>query len=318
MEGAPNLTVMPQLIGRPRLRLPKTCQTEARQQARPDTSTKSAPNEEADKAQRRSCGCKSPKDEAISYQQRALALKPVNPTALCNLGAALRGQGRLNEAIARYEQALAIRPNYPEALSNLANALKDQGRLDEAIARYEQALVIRPNYPEVLCNLGVALAEKGKLGEAISRYEQAIALKPEYAETLCNLGVAFTQQANLTKALDCYDRAIVIKPDYAEAHSNRAFCLNYLDEVTPRELFSAHIGWHKQIRGVESLPTAYLNTRHFPPTESRLCFARSLPTLRRVFSRATVKSPQPAGRRSILLCGCGPARRRHRSIERIC
>ena len=99
------------------------------------------------------------------------------------------------------------------------------------------------------------------MGEAISRYEQAIALKPKYAEALCNLGVAFTEQANLYKALDCFDQAIAIKPDYADAHSNRAFCLNYLDKVTPHELFSAHIDWHKQIRRVVSIPSAYPNTR---------------------------------------------------------
>ena len=94
-------------------------------------------------------------DEAIVCQKRALALKPLNPIALCNLGVAFRCQGKLDEAIARYEQALAIEPNYPEAISNLGNALKDQGRLDEAIARYEETLVIRPNHPEVLCILAL-------------------------------------------------------------------------------------------------------------------------------------------------------------------
>jgi predicted O-linked N-acetylglucosamine transferase (SPINDLY family) len=200
-------------------------------------------------------------DEAISCQERALALNSTNPIALCNLGVAFKCQGRLNEAIARYEQALAIQPDYPEALSNFGNALKDQGKLDEAIARYKQALLIKSDFPEVLCNLGAALGEKGKLGDAISRYEHAIALKPEYAEAVCNLGVAFTQQANLHKALDCYERAITIKPDYADAHSNRAFSLNYLDKVTPLELFSAHLNWHKQVGRPVSARTAYPNAR---------------------------------------------------------
>ena len=169
------------------------------------------------------------------------------------LGVALKCRGKLDEAITRYEQALAIQPNYPGVPLNLGNALREQGKLDQAVSRYEQALALERNSKDVLCNLGVARRDQGELSAAVAHYKQAIAIKPDYPEGLHpTLGW-------LSQSIPSWRRRSPASNDhrnqarYVQAYSNRAFCLNYHDRVTPAELFSAHCNWHERIaRAVSS------------------------------------------------------------------
>ena len=52
--------------------------------------------------------------------------------------------GRLAEAEACYRRVLAAQPSHFEAYSNLGAALRGQGKVDEAVAAYRQAIGIRP------------------------------------------------------------------------------------------------------------------------------------------------------------------------------
>src|SRR5436190_23352452 len=64
---------------------------------------------------------------------------------------------------------------------NLGIALKEQGKLDEAVTAYRQAISINPDYVEVHLNLGNALQERGKLDDALASYDRALAMKPDFA-----------------------------------------------------------------------------------------------------------------------------------------
>jgi protein O-GlcNAc transferase len=156
----------------------------------------------------------------MNRQQRRAAAKLGNPLYFCNLGVALKQQGRLEEAIAACRQAIAIKPDYAEAHFNLGNALYDQGKLEEAVTAYRQAIAIKPDYFESHYNLGNVLHGRGKLEEAVNAYRRAIAVKPDYAMAHSNLGNALYGQGKLEEAVTAYRRAIAIKPDYAMAHSN--------------------------------------------------------------------------------------------------
>src|SRR5262249_26230109 len=65
--------------------------------------------------------------------------------AQCNLGGALRQEGRTDEAIEALRMALSLRPDLIGAYSDLAEAHKDRGELDEALVCYERALALQPN-----------------------------------------------------------------------------------------------------------------------------------------------------------------------------
>jgi protein O-GlcNAc transferase len=60
------------------------------------------------------------------------------------------------EAEACYRRVLAAQPSHFEAYSNLGAALKGQGKVDEAVAAYRQAIGIRPDYFRAHFNLQCA------------------------------------------------------------------------------------------------------------------------------------------------------------------
>ncbi len=163
--------------------------------------------------------------EAVAHLDQALRITPGYAEAHYNLAVALAQQGKAQEAIGHYEQALRINPGYAEPHNNLGNALQQEGKIEEAIAHYEQALRINPDYVEAHYNLAVALEQAGRLQDAIAHYEQALRLTPDYAEAHYNLAVALAQQGKAQEAIGHYEQALRINPDYAEAHNNLAVAL---------------------------------------------------------------------------------------------
>jgi tetratricopeptide (TPR) repeat protein len=60
-------------------------------------------------------------------------LKPDYAAAHCNLGAALRRQGKVPEAIAEYREAIRLRPDHAEAHCNLGLILRQERHFREAL-----------------------------------------------------------------------------------------------------------------------------------------------------------------------------------------
>ena len=60
--------------------------------------------------------------------------------AWCNLGAALRSQGRIEEAQAIFEKALAMEPDLMPAMANLGTLHSIEGRVDASVTLYKRAL----------------------------------------------------------------------------------------------------------------------------------------------------------------------------------
>ena len=83
--------------------------------------------------------------EAVIYYRQALQLKPDYVEALCNLGNALRGQGKFDECVATFQQALAVRPDFLEALYSLGFVHHEHGNMEDALANFHKALSIQPN-----------------------------------------------------------------------------------------------------------------------------------------------------------------------------
>jgi protein O-GlcNAc transferase len=54
--------------------------------------------------------------------------------------------GTIGRGEACYRRVLAAQPSHFEAYSNLGAALKGQGKVDEAVAAYREAIGIRPDY----------------------------------------------------------------------------------------------------------------------------------------------------------------------------
>ncbi|WP_211111710.1 DUF6165 family protein, partial [Azospirillum brasilense] len=194
--------------------------------------------------------------EAEAAYRQALVFRPDFPEALCNLGAGLNAQGRLEEAGRIYRRVLTVRPDHAEALSNLALIRQGQGMIDRGVAALCRALAVQPGNPDILHNLALALDRQRRPDEAAAAARRAVAvqpfhaealstlgtllreldrlpssilaqrnaiiLRPAWAEALNNLGNSLHDQGRLDEAVTAYDRAVASRPDFTNAHWNRA------------------------------------------------------------------------------------------------
>lgn len=171
--------------------------------------------------------------KSIDLITRALAIKPHDPGAQCNLGLPLALLGRDEEALVCFERAIALQPAFVEGHYNRGNALMRLQRTQEAVTSFERAIALQPLHAKSHYNLGTALLALHRQEASITEFENAIAIWPDYAEAYSNRGDALQALERYEEALSSYDRAIALKPDYVEAYSNRGnalFCLDRLDE----------------------------------------------------------------------------------------
>ena len=156
---------------------------------------------------------------AVEWIGRAIKQNPHNPAYFCDLGMALKQQGKLDDAIAAYRRAVGLK-HYVVAHSLLGHALKEHGKVDEAIASYRHALRLQSDLADVHLSLGELAYAQGKLDGAVSAFAHVVRIKPNFAEGHCNLGAALRGQGKLEGAVAAFREAIRLKPELVEAHSN--------------------------------------------------------------------------------------------------
>ena len=117
---------------------------------------------------------------------------------------------KYEEAISYYDQAIAIKPDDHEVWYNRGVALQKLQEYRQAIASYDKAIAIKPDDHEVWYHRGVALEKLQEYREAIASYDKAIAIKPDDDQVWCNRGVAFEKLKEYEEALKCYKKAISI------------------------------------------------------------------------------------------------------------
>jgi tetratricopeptide (TPR) repeat protein len=158
--------------------------------------------------------------EAIEPYQKALQLKPKDPTILNNLCAADGKSGRYFEAVKSCQEAIEQKPDLAEAYNNLGWSYRQLGRYQEAIQACKQAIRFQPDMATAHYNLGNAYAALQRYQEAAESYKQAIRIDFDYAEAHLNLGAAYNQMERYEEAVDSYKRALQLKPLMSEGHLN--------------------------------------------------------------------------------------------------
>jgi len=102
-----------------------------------------------------------PLEVAEDFFHRALAVRPNESTAHCNLGNALHHQAKYTEALPSLRRAVRLSPHSREALVSLGHTLRALGQLDEAIAAYRKAVALDPQSAEAHYALSTALLTQG-------------------------------------------------------------------------------------------------------------------------------------------------------------
>lgn len=192
-------------------------------------------------------------EEALSWFDRALAIRPIYPEAHNNAGVALMRADDPAGAIERYRKALRLWPGYARARTNLAAALAEmgdrgsalreaeavvsadgddlaarknlarilaaEGRYQDAERHQREAVRIRASDAEGHHDLGVTLIRLGRLDEAIAALRESLRLRPHDPATLRDLATSLANKGDLAEAVRYYEEALRLRPDDAEAHN---------------------------------------------------------------------------------------------------
>jgi tetratricopeptide (TPR) repeat protein len=155
---------------------------------------------------------------ALEIAARAAALYSNVAELQANVGEFSRLAGKLEQSVAAFERAISLRPAEPTFHNSLGLALFDCRRFAEAAEEYRRAIQIRGDYADAYNNLGGVLRELGRQDEAIGAIETALKINPRFASAYLNLALVFTDREEFARAAESYRRAIEIDPNAVQAH----------------------------------------------------------------------------------------------------
>jgi len=142
-------------------------------------------------------------DQAREAYRAGLERGPGNPTVLHWYSALVGLTESPERGLAMVEEAMALDPLSPGLLFNLGDQLGFTGRPREAVATFRRALEIQPSYGLAHRGLAVTLLQDGKPAEAASAAERLLALPGERtAFELAGAGYVFARTGDAQRARD--------------------------------------------------------------------------------------------------------------------
>jgi predicted O-linked N-acetylglucosamine transferase (SPINDLY family) len=199
---------------------------------------------------------------AIEILQQAIRSAPTNAGAFSNLGEAQRMTGDLTGAVRWYEKALAVDPNCAEAHGNLGVVQAQRGQMAAGIASTRRSIALDPKAHRRRFNLARMYQDCGMYDEAIAECQTAIGLAPQAAKEFNLLGNLYGMIGQVPQCIAAQKRAVELQPNFASAHSNLLLSQLYLPDITPRQLFEAHLQWASQQTGsIQPIGKPFANDR---------------------------------------------------------
>ncbi len=179
-------------------------------------------------------------DEALSQFQKVVQLAPLDAQALNHLGDALNLLGRLDEAEINLRQALFLNPQYPDAHRNRGRNFFHMHELDLAEASCLHAIHLDRDFADAHNTLAIVYNEQGRLLLAMQHACRAIELNPSSIAAHNTLGTSLQNMGKFDAAAAAYKKALAIRPHDAATHHNLLFALNYHPDKTAECIFQAY------------------------------------------------------------------------------
>lgn len=238
-------------------------------------------------------------DAACAMAERALAAQPERPEFLRSLAKALTAARRLPEAGRAYARLAALPGYEPQDAHNRCVLLHQTGSMAEAETVGRQTAERWPDNAGAWFTWGLMATYAGKPRDGVAAYRRVLELKPDHMEARLNLSTLFRRHGNpeecarlcrdilaggnpdyrrgayinLGQALSAFGDARGSLDAYAAAEalaadpvigSNKVYACSYLDDISNRALFDAHLDWTARY----AAPVAPLPPRRPRPEDS--------------------------------------------------
>ena len=191
-------------------------------------------------------------DEAKSALQRAVELRPKDPSYLLALGIAWLRKTDLFEAEKLFRRVLQIEPGNAQGQLHLGYLLLNEKKFDEARLWLEKSVRAGVDTPEVFYYLGLVAQEQNDSRARDNVFEKAVQKLPTYVHARVALGSSYMRLKDYTRARRELETAVKLDPNEPTAHYNLA--LLYARTKEPAKA-------QEQMRIVETLKTGRRSTR---------------------------------------------------------
>lgn len=173
-----------------------------------------------------------------------------------NLGALLRGQGRLGEASKHYHHWLETLPFDLTFSLNAANCFRDLGERAESEELLQRGLTLHPKNEKLQLALAQAWLADGQLARSRSLLEELLTGNPQLRSAWIDLGVCYSRQGELEQALKAFEKAQELEPGDSRMAANRIAVLKDLGRLEEAELLVTSLEpqarSQKELRGAEA------------------------------------------------------------------
>ncbi len=155
-------------------------------------------------------------------------------------------------------------PSPEEAVGTLRDGMSAflAGNLALAISLSERALVDFPSNPDANYLAGVVSYARGEWDIAVEYLKKAIRLGGERPAYLKDYGSFLASVGRHIEGLAVLRRALELAPDSVRVHSNLLFVISCCDQVTPEEVYAAHLHFGETVADpLLSFVPPHANTR---------------------------------------------------------
>jgi tetratricopeptide (TPR) repeat protein len=161
-------------------------------------------------------------DEAKAALQRAVELRPNDPSLLLGLGIAWLRKTDFFEAEKLFRRVIQMQPTNAQAQLHLGYVLLNQKKYQEARLWLEKSGRSGVAMPEVSYYLGLLAQDQGDDVRAIALLEKAVQQLPSYALARIALGSSYLRVKNYERARQELETAVQLAPDEPSGHYNLA------------------------------------------------------------------------------------------------
>jgi len=201
--------------------------------------------------------------EAERAARQAIVLYPDSAGLQVNLGAALVALGRPPQALAAFERALQIEPDNQEALFHQALLQNDSRALGQFVDFIRRRIELVGESVVLQLYLALALRHNNQLAEAEAACRRLLEQHPTSAQGWHLLAQCADARGDPARCIECLRKVMEFQPEKSGIISNILFESNYVDGLTPEEVFKRHLEWAERCEA-RSLQERF---RHSPGTE---------------------------------------------------